>query len=66
MKRGLLNIVGSISNALFGVATSAQLDHFNEALSKIGTFQSSIAHAHHTLVTIIDQTRIYAEQLAVK
>ena len=66
MKRGLLDIGGSILNALFGVATSAQLDRFNNALSEIGTRQASIVHAHNTLVTIVNQTRIYSEQLAIK
>ena len=63
-KRGLLDIGGSLLNALFGVATSAQLDRYNTAVKEIGSRQQAIAHAHNSLVTIVNQTRIYSEQIA--
>ena len=65
-KRGLLDIGGSILHALFGVATTAQLARFNTALNELADNQQAIAHAHNALATVVNQTRIFSEQIAVK
>ena len=65
-KRGLIDLGGNILNALFGVATTAQLKRFEHAVVEIGSQQDIIAHAHNNLASIVNQTRIYVHQLAVQ
>ena len=63
-KRGLIDLGGSILNTLFGVATTAQLKRFQTALTEIGSQQDAMLHAHNSLVTVINQTRINVQQLS--
>ena len=58
-KRGLIDLGGNILNALFGVAIKAHLKCFEHALVEIGSEQNIITHAHKSLASIVNQTRIY-------
>ena len=64
-KRGLLDAGGYVLSALFGVATTAQLHRFQEALQEIGTNQGKLVHAHNHLASVVNQTRAFVAQLAV-
>lgn len=65
-KRGLLDVGGSILHALFGVATSAQLDRFKAAMVEVAGNQDDIAHAYEHLASIVNQTRTYSHALAIR
>jgi len=64
MKRGLLDVGGSILHALFGVATSAQLERFHAAVKEVAGSQMAVSHAMAQLSTIINQTRSNVIKLA--
>ena len=66
VKRGLLDIGGSILHSLFGVATSAQLDRFKAAMLEVADNQADVAHAYTQLASIVNQTRTYTHNLAVQ
>ena len=65
-KRGLLDVGGSILHALFGVATNAQLDRYQAAVTEIQGNQQDIAHAYNQLASIVNQTRTYSKALAIR
>lgn len=65
-KRGLLDVGGTILNALFGVATTAQLTRFQAALTEVSQDQQDIRHAYHQLTTIVNQTRSFVQQLEIR
>jgi hypothetical protein len=65
MKRGLLDAGGLVLHALFGVATSAELNRFRSALQEIGNRQEQLAHAHNHLATVVNQTNAYIAQMAI-
>ena len=66
LKRGLMDVGGTILHALFGVATSAQLQRFKAALMEVADHQQNMAHAHNNLATIVNQTIKYANRLSVR
>ena len=66
VKRGLLDVGGSLLHALFGVATSSQLDRFKAALTEIAGTQTDISHANLQLATVVNQTSTYLRAVAVK
>ena len=65
-KRGLLDVGGSILHALFGVATTAELDRFKAAMVEVAGNQEDIAHAYNHLASIVNQTRTYSHALAIR
>jgi hypothetical protein len=65
-KRGLLDIGGHLLHSLFGVATSGQIARLNEALTEVKDSQQGITHAHTALATVVNQTRAFAQQLALQ
>ena len=65
-KRGLLDVGGSILHALFGVATTAELDRFKAAMVEVAGNQEDIAHAYNHLASIVNQTRAYSHALAIR
>jgi len=64
VKRGLLDVGGLALHALFGVATSSELNRFKDAVTEIGARQDQIAHAHDNLATVVNQTRTYIARMA--
>ena len=65
VKRGLLDIGGSILHSLFGVATDAQLSRFRDALVEVSHSQSDMSHANTQLATVVNQTRTYLKAVAL-
>ena len=65
-KRGLLNVGGKVLNWLFGVATTEQLDRYQKTLQEVVGNQKSIAHAYNSMATVINQTKSFMENLAVR
>ena len=65
-KRGLLNVGGTVLNWLFGVATTAQLDRYRHTLSEVVGNQKTIAHAYNSMATIVNQTKAFVENLAIR
>ena len=65
-KRGLINFGGTILHTLFGVATTAQVNRFKEALQEVAGHQATLTHAHNSLASILNQTRDYVTKLAMK
>lgn len=57
LKRGLLDIGGSILNTLFGVATSSDIGRLTDAINAIAGKNQAVAHAHNQLATVVNQTR---------
>jgi len=64
LKRGLLDIGGTVLSALFGVATHSQLDRFKAAMQEVQGTQLAMSHAVSHLATIINQTRANVISLA--
>ena len=65
-RRGLIDVGGSILSALFGVATTSQLERFQATLDDVSENQDAIAHSLTHLASIINQTRAYSNQLAIQ
>lgn len=65
-KRGLLNVGGKVLNWLFGVATTEQLDRYQHTLNEVVGNQKTIAHAYNSMATLINQTKAFVENLAVR
>ena len=66
VKRGLLDIGGTILHHLFGVATESQLARYKATMIELHGRQEEIAHAYGTLSTVVNQTRTYVKQLAIQ
>ena len=65
-KRGLLNVGGKVLNWLFGVATTEQLDRYKHTLAEVVGNQKSIAHAFNSMATLVNQTKTFVENLAIR
>ena len=65
-KRGLLNVGGKVLNWLFGVATTQQLDRYKKTLAEVAGNQNTMAHAFNSMATIVNQTRAFVENLAIR
>ena len=65
-KRGLADFRGDTLHFLFGVATSAQLKRFEDALAETAKSQLVMSHALSQLATVSNQTRIYVNHLAME
>ena len=65
-KRGLLNVGGKVLHWLFGVATTEQLDRYQHTLNELMGNQKSIAHAFNSMATLVNQTKVFVENLAVR
>ena len=65
-KRGLADFGGDILHFLFGVATSAQLKRFEDALAETAKSQLVMSHAQSQLATVLNQTRTYVNHLAME
>ena len=65
-KRGLIDAGGSLLHAIFGVATSSQLQRLQAALADVSGSQLAITHSMQQLATIVNQTRIFSNKLAVQ
>ena len=65
-KRGLLDVGGSILHHLFGVATSSQLNRYRLAMQEVKGQQADTMHAYVSLASVVNQTRAYAKQLALR
>ena len=62
--RGVLSIVGSIANTLFGTATQDQIDHIHEKLQSLNSFTEQErkilnVHSHILNVTLGDLTNVH-------
>lgn len=55
-RRGLLNIVGQISQKLFGTATEAQVEECRRLIAELTVGYKQVSHSFNELVTIINQT----------
>ena len=66
IKRGLLDIGGTILHHLFGVATESQLARYKATMAELTGSQEDIAHAYGTLATVVNQTSTYVKQLAIQ
>ena len=66
VRRGLLDIGGTLLHHLFGVATDSQLVRFRAAMEELKGRQDDIAHAYGNLATVVNQTRAYVRQLALQ
>jgi hypothetical protein len=65
VKRGLIDIGGTILHGLFGVATNDQLKRFELALDAVSASADDIRHTQTALATIVNQTASYTHKLAV-
>ena len=65
-KRGLLDVGGSILHHLFGVATSSQLNRYRLAMKEVAGQQVDTMHAYDSLASVVNQTRAYTRQLALR
>jgi hypothetical protein len=65
VKRGLIDIGGTILHGLFGVATNDQLKRFELALESVSSSADDIRHTQTALATIVNQTTAYVRKLAV-
>ena len=65
-KRGLLNVGGKVLNWLFGVATTEQLDRYHHTLNEVVGNQKTMAHAYNAMATLLNQTKGFVENLAVR
>ena len=65
-KRGLLNVGGKVLHWLFGVATTEQLNRYQHTLTELVGNQKSIAHAFNSMATIVNQTKVFVENLAIR
>ena len=66
IRRGLLDIGGTILQHLFGVATESQLARYKATMLELHGRQEDIAHAYGTLATVVNQTRTYIKQLTIQ
>lgn len=57
MKRGLLDFVGHLSNALFGTATENEIAEVRSMLSSVRASTTSVTHYVDGLVTVVNRTR---------
>ena len=55
-RRGLLNIVGSLANTLFGTATEAEVEVTRQKLKSVSKKNRRITHVVKELITVINQT----------
>ena len=55
-KRGLINIIGTIANKLFGIATEEQVKQLQVHLQQTQVSNSKIFHAFNDLVSVVNQT----------
>lgn len=60
IKRGLLNIIGSVAHSLFGVATDAEVAQVREAVIHVHKNELVLHHQIDALRTVLDATRAYA------
>jgi hypothetical protein len=65
VKRGLIDIGGTILHGLFGVATNDQLKRFELALESVSASSNDIRHTQMALATIVNQTTTNVKELAV-
>ena len=62
-KRGMLDVVGSMASALFGVATEDQIDSLNDILLNIGTLTDENARNLNILDRFAELTTDHIEKL---
>ena len=65
-KRGLIDAGGSLLHAIFGVATSSQVRRLQAALADVSGSQLAITHSMQQLATVVNQTRIFGNKLAIQ
>ena len=56
VRRGLLDVVGKVSNKLFGTATEEQVEHCRRKINDVMLINQKIVHTTNELVTIVNQT----------
>jgi hypothetical protein len=64
-KRGLLNIVGTISHALFGTATDGQIKVLQDAVNDNRHAMQKVTRYSNKLITVVNQTWHRMEQLDI-
>ena len=64
LRRGLLDIGGSILNKLFGVATSSDISRLTDAMNSMISNNKEVVHSINHLATVVNQTRRYVRALA--
>ena len=62
VRRGLLNIIGDISNKLFGIATEQEVVEMRVRLAVVSKSNRRISHLMNKLVTVINQTHDQVNQ----
>ena len=55
-RRGLLNLIGEVSQKLFGTATEAQVDKCRKLIARLEVHDKRITHSYHDLFTLVNQT----------
>ncbi len=57
VRRGLLNVVGEISNKLFGTATEAEVNECRVQIARVSALNKRVVHTTNELITIVNQSR---------
>lgn len=61
-RRGLLNLVGTVSKSLFGTATESDVNELRAALDDVGRTTDMLVHDHRRMISVVNQTRKYVQE----
>ena len=62
LPRGLLDPLGVLIHDIFGLATTAEIENIKAAIRSVGNNQAALVHNINTLTTIVNRTRIFAQE----
>ena len=62
VKRGLINVIGDLSSALFGTATQAEVNQLRQVLRETQVGQRALFHNQEKMVSVINITRDYLQR----
>ena len=61
-RRGLINIVGKLSQALFGTATDSEVQDIKRVLKEMSATDDSLYHNQEKMMSVFNQSRHFIEQ----